>query len=307
MLKQITTLLFILALLTSCNNNKTYKYVEFVKEESLLGGTETKEKASQLISAESDSAAYLEAYKNYSISLKVNKDMKQSMGKTYSTPVEFKLYDDKNKDITNSILFPDKEKREKEVTDQIFAMKNSIQESVDKNKNEEVKNFEKTEKVDLAKLNELKKYFRKKKDEFSKDNKVWYEPKSAPKFTNRNGLYCYFKTENGIPNNLRFRLQYYSDDWLFIKKVQFAIDGKAYEFIPINTETDSGNGGHIWEWYDQELDKSDKELIYALANAKNAKMKLIGRQYFDIKTITKEQKNSIKQTLQFYNAMGGKY
>jgi hypothetical protein len=122
-----------------------------------------------------------------------------------------------------------------------------------------------------------------------------------------NGIYCYFQTENNIPSNLRFRVQYHADDWLFISRIQFSIDGKAYDYIPSDVETDSGNGGRIWEWFDESLDSSDKELIDALANAKSAKMKLIGKQYHDIKAITTEQINSIKRTLEMYNAMGGNY
>ena len=87
----------------------------------------------------------------------------------------------------------------------------------------------------------------------------------------------------------------------------FAIDGKAFEYIPSDTETDSGEGGKIWEWFDQVLSKDDKPLIEALANAKSAKMKIIGRQYYDEKTVTSEQIAAIKHTLEFYRAMGGQF
>ena len=106
---------------------------------------------------------------------------------------------------------------------------------------------------------------------------------------------------------LRFRVQYYSDDWLFFKKIQFSIDYNAYEYIPSDTETDSGNGGKIWEWFDEALTGRDKTLIYALADAKSAKMKFIGRQYYDIKTITKNQITDMKRVLELYRAMGGVY
>jgi hypothetical protein len=100
-------------------------------------------------------------------------------------------------------------------------------------------------------------------------------------------------------------MQYYSDDWLFFSKIQFAIDGKAYDFIPSNTETDSGDGGKIWEWCDESVNQNNMDLIEALANAKKAKMKLIGRKYFDTRNVTKEQILGIKRTLELYTAMGG--
>ena len=313
-MKKLNILLFLglMTFLTSCDiapisvANKSYKYVEKVSEESILGGTDIKEKDEETIKAKDDSTAYLEAFKKFCISVKVNKDMAQSMGKTYSTPLSFKLLNDKGIDITNTTLFANRTQREKEIEEQIFSMKNSNQDAVDNNKKEKTEEFKQTAKIDSAKIKELKQFFRVRKDEFSTTGKTWYEPKSAPSYTNRNGLYCYFQTENDMPSNLRFRMQYYSDDWLFFSKVQFSIDGKAYEYVPMDTETDSGDGGHIWEWVDESVSESDKELINALANAKSAKMKLIGTQYFDVRNISQDQIKGIKRTLELYQAMGGK-
>lgn len=172
---------------------------------------------------------------------------------------------------------------------------------------EKIETFKQTATIDSAKIKELEPFFYAKKDEFDPNGLVWYKPKSAPKYTNRNGIYCYFQSNKGMPSNLRLRLQYYADDWLFFKKVQFSIDGKAYEYIPMDTETDSGNGGKIWEWFDESMGKSNTELLDALANAKSAKMKLIGDQYYDIKTINSTQIRDIKRTLDLYKAMGGEY
>ncbi len=305
-MKKINILLFLVLItfLTSCD--KSYKYVEKVTEESILGGTDIKEKDEETIIAKDDSTAFLEAFKKFCISVKVNKDMAQSMGKTYSTPLSFKLLNDKGEDITNTTLFATRTQREKEIEEQIFSMKNSIQDAVENNKKEKAEEYKQNAKIDSAKIKELKPFFRVRKDEFSTTGKTWYEPKSAPSYINRNGLYCYFQTENDMPTNLRFRMQYYSDEWLFFSKVQFSIDGKAYEYVPNGTETDNGDGGHIWEWFDQSVSESDKELLNALANAKTAKMKLIGRQYFDIRNISQEQIKGIKRTLELYTAMGGK-
>ena len=159
--------------------------------------------------------------------------------------------------------------------------------------------------VDSAKMKELLPYFDVKKDVFDPSGKVWYEPKSAPKYTNQNGIYLYFATQGGKIRPLRFRIQYYAEDWLFFKKVQFSIDGNAYEYVPSRTETDSGDGGMIWEWFDEALNGGDKELIYALTEAKSAKMKFVGQQYYDIKTITQKQVTNMKRTLELYRAMGG--
>lgn len=305
MTKHILPILLLFALFTSCDSKKTYKYVEVVSEQGISGSVTTKEKYPTTIKASSDSAAYLNAYQTFCISLKVTADMKHTYGSVFATPTGFKLFDDKDVDITNSILFVDKNKKEKEIEDRIFSRANSFQESVDRREKERIESFIQTATIDSTKIKDLERYFRKSQDEFSNNNKIWYKPKSAPQYTNRNGIYFYFQTEGGKPSNLRFRLQYYADDWLFFQMVQFSIDGKAYDYIPLKTETDSGYGGYIWEWFDESISGSDKELINALANAKSVKMKLIGRQYYDIKTISQEQIKGFKRTLELYQAMGG--
>lgn len=292
--KQLLLLFLMLITLFSCE--KDYKYVEKIERERLLGGGIDREDKEEEFQAENDTLAYFEAFKKFVISQKVAVDMKKSLGSSSSTPLSFSVYDDKGKEITY-VDFPNKEKRENEITKSILSLGNSIPKSVViTNKNN----------VDSTKIKELKTYFKQKKDEFSPEGKTWIKPKSAPAYTNQNGIYCYFQTENNIPSNLRFRVQYYSSEWLFFDKIQFSIDGKAYEYIPLSTETDSGDGGYIWEWFDENVSTvNDKELLKALSNAKSAKMKFIGRQYHNIKNISKEQLNGIKRTIDYYKALGG--
>lgn len=274
-------------------------------EESIFGDLNKKEKEPEEIVATSDSEAYLKAYSSFCIAEKITKDMEESIGKIYSTPIAFKLLNDKGANISDTIYFITKSKREQEIRKAIFARENTIETTKERLKAEEVEDFKKTATIDSNKIKETIKYFRIKDDEFSNNNIKWYTPRSAPLYTNRNAFYCYFQTENGIPQNLRLRLQYYADDWLFFKKVQFSIDGTAYEFTPMDTETDNGDGGHIWEWFDEHISTTDMDLIIALSKAKSAKYKLIGRQYYDINTVSKAQITSFKQTLDLYQAMGG--
>lgn len=291
--KKLFVLFLISLTLFSCKKN--YKYSEKVERQGILGGTESEEKEEDF-KAENDTLAYLEAFKKFAISKKVEMEMKKSLGSSSSTPLSFSVYDDKGNDITY-INFKNKEKRENEIAQSILSLNSSIPKpTISQSKSN----------IDSAKIKELKVFFREKKDEFSPDGKIWVKPKSSPAYTNQNGIYCYFQTENNVPNNFRFRVQYYSDEWLFFDKIQFSIDGKAYEYVPLTTENDSGNGGYIWEWCDENVsESSDKELINALANAKTAKMKFIGRQYYDVKNITKEQLNGIKRTVEYYKSLGG--
>lgn len=285
----------------SCTNNKDYKYVEVVNEPDLFGGSTVKENNPVVISAPSDSAAYLKAFEKYCISNQVYQQMvKEGMGTNLSSPIRFKLYNPSGEEISMSVTFANKEEKEEEIVSRIMGLDLNIGDS-------EITKPEAIAKVDSTKVKELLQYFEVKKDEFDPNGQVWYKPKSAPKYANRNGIYCYFKVENNKPGPLRFRVQYYADNWLFFSAIQFSIDDNAYQFIPMKTETDCGDGGMIWEWFDESLSPSDKNLIYALSEAKSAKMKFLGKQYYDIKTISKGQITDIIRALELYHAMGGSY
>jgi hypothetical protein len=56
-----------------------------------------------------------------------------------------------------------KDLKEKEIKDQIFSMKNSMQESIDNLKDEKNAEFKKRAKIDSVKIKALTKYFVKKK------------------------------------------------------------------------------------------------------------------------------------------------
>lgn len=297
---RILFILVFIMLITSCSsNNKKYKYIETVKKQSLFDGDmDIKENDPVEITAASDSDAYLEAFRKFCISFKVHESwVKKGKGEFSSEPLKFALYDENGIDIVSTISFATKEAQESEIRKSIME--------IDMDENESYS--EQTQsRVDSTRIKELLPYFKVKKDEFDPNGKIVYTPKSAPKYINQNGIYCYFVVVDKKPEPLRFVVQYYADDWLFFKRIQFAIDDNAYEFVPLKTETDHGNG-YIWEWCDEALSPSDHDLIIALSKANKAKMKFIGSQYYDIKTINKIQISDIKRTLELYQAMGGNF
>lgn len=158
---------------------------------------------------------------------------------------------------------------------------------------------------DTAGFRELVSHFNINEDKFDPQGWTWYVPKSAPKSSSEDAIYLYFGVKGRTNGPLRLRVQYHSDDWLFIEKAQFYIKGKAYEFIPRNVQRD--NDYEIWEWFDNALTIADKELIYALSEAKTAEIKFIGSQYYDIRYINQTELSDIKNTLLLYNSFGGDF
>lgn len=160
--------------------------------------------------------------------------------------------------------------------------------------------------VDSAKIKELKPFFTEEKDEFK--GITWIEPKARPKYTNANGICTYFALNSeGKPENLRLLIQYYADDWLFIDSYTFLIDGNTYAFSNPNVERD--NNSMIWEWSDTGVAQSGEvaQILYAIKNAKEVKIRFNGRQYHKDKVLTQKDIKAIQQPIEYFEALGGRF
>lgn len=160
-------------------------------------------------------------------------------------------------------------------------------------------------KPDSAKIKELDKYFTRKFDEFKEI--TWIKPKSASRYRSSNDIYCYFMVnENEVPSNFRLVIQYYDDDWLFWGRCKISIDDEVFDFIPSKRPERDHSDGYVFEWSDEGVTHySDIRLINALSNAKKAKIRFYGSQYYDDRQITQKQLTNIKRVLEYYIAKGG--
>ena len=158
--------------------------------------------------------------------------------------------------------------------------------------------------VDLETATKLQGNFKRVHDEFK--NIDWVYPKSFPKYDNITGVYTYFAEKDSVPTNFRLRIQYGANDWLFIQKYIFLIDGKTYEFSCPKMERD--NDHRIWEWSDTGVDSDIQALaiLSALVNAKEAKVRFEGRQYHQDYTLKPAEIKAITETFQYYTALGGR-
>ena len=169
-----------------------------------------------------------------------------------------------------------------------------------------------------AKLNKevnakYSKFFNIEKDEFS--DYTWVKPNDASEYRNQNDIYCYFSSKDGREvSNFRFVYQYYAENWLFIRYMIFNIDGENITIIP-DMKTDYGTdryGCNIWEWCDQSVDNNgisgiNEDFIKKIANATSVKIKMVGNKYYKIRTLNFVQIKSIKNTYEYYLALGGRF
>lgn len=153
-----------------------------------------------------------------------------------------------------------------------------------------------------SKAEQLKKKMRKEVDDM-RGITFYYDPASA-KFDNRNDFGCYLgQGKEGIW--LRFRAQYYGNDWLFVQKLMVKADTSVFELFP-TAEIRKGNGaGDIWEVWDEQTNASNMEVLKAVAESKDAKVRFVGREYHDERKITPAQKQAIRNVFELYEAMTG--
>lgn len=169
------------------------------------------------------------------------------------------------------------------------------------------------EKIEKLRIKEATKSLRKEVDKL--ENITWYTDKTSPRYSNYNGFYLYVGDSGyGFPN-LRLRIQYKGDKWLFIKKYKIYIDDVEYRTIETkygDVKRDNGYGG-VWEWIDISINNysnneeiiDDFTLLYLISRGKDVKVKYIGSKYHEIKTLSNKQKKAIKNVLEAYRALGG--
>lgn len=296
------TLITFISLLFLCACNSRYEYVEIAEKTDLFGGKERVEKKKEVIYSKNDTLAYMEAYKIYCRSCKVYDDMSAEIDFPIDRPVEFHLYNNKGVDISSFISFVTKDEFQVSCREQIYSLPNSIKKAKENNEVKKKEEFIANANIDSVKIRELIPLFHIETDEFDPKKPTWYQPK----FKKYNNVYCYFQTVNDIPRNLRITMTYYAEDWLFIRKVQFLIDGTAYEMIPREVKRDH-ESGDIWEWIDDPVNDRNIAIVKALYNCSEARVKYKGENYDDIYTIHQEEIDAVKRTIDLYTAMGGKF
>ena len=145
------------------------------------------------------------------------------------------------------------------------------------------------------------------KDDF-KDT-VYYADKSSPKIgssADANAFYLYFGTKKGYKPTLFLRIQYYGDNWLFIKKYIFKVDGVITELTPNYGEIVSDNNSKVWEYFDETPTESQVMLLKRIIASKKTIMRIQGSQYYKDVTISSTRKKAMQRVLTVYAGLGGK-
>lgn len=132
---------------------------------------------------------------------------------------------------------------------------------------------------------------------------TWYKDPSHPRYANNRAFRIYIGEKDG-DRWLRMLIRYAGDNWLFVERFVFLVDGVTYTVDPgghFEVERDNSYGG-VWEWYDTKPSDSEMELIRAVANSTSARLRFEGRYRSDW-TIPASQRAAIKRVLAAYDAL----
>jgi tetratricopeptide (TPR) repeat protein len=127
---------------------------------------------------------------------------------------------------------------------------------------------------------------------------TWYSSPNSPRYRNYNAFYIYFGSSDNSKLPLRLVVQYESDDWLFIESAAVNVDGENYS---ISGDWERDHDSRIWEWIDETLD--DREMIEAIIKSKSAVIRFEGNQYYNTRTISASQKQSMRDVLLAYDGL----
>lgn len=106
---------------------------------------------------------------------------------------------------------------------------------------------------------------------------------------------------------LRWICNYTDDDWVFFKKITFAVDDERYyKYFSYYEIVRDNDGGEVWEYIDMEVGATELEILQAIANSEKTIIRFEGDDYYSDFTVKSKDKEAIQFMLDVYMLLGGK-
>lgn len=101
---------------------------------------------------------------------------------------------------------------------------------------------------------------------------------------------------------LRFRVRYYSSDWLFVKSFLVAADDYRWQSPAYRFQRDHSSGS-IWEWIDLPATDTEINVAKKVAASGATTIRFQGDKYYADRKIGDEQKQAIKDILELHSLL----
>ena len=135
--------------------------------------------------------------------------------------------------------------------------------------------------------------------------------RDSPQSVNeRSDLSLYFVLKSGKPQGLRLKIQYVSDDWLFVQKFSVHHGEKTLEINPRPNQVERDNGiiggsNRIWEWFDSPIPSDQIPVWRGISTSTEVILRYDGRQYFKDQRLDLNEIDRIRVVLDAYSILGG--
>ena len=132
---------------------------------------------------------------------------------------------------------------------------------------------------------------------------TWVSHRSTPVLAKYASFYFGSNKDSAANYPLRLKLQYYGDDWLFVRSVTVKADDKVYELGRLDFERDHSSGS-VWEWIDMPV--KDHAMLNHWMTAKRVVIRFNGDKYYNDFTLPHGQQAQLREVYQAWKIMGGK-
>lgn len=138
----------------------------------------------------------------------------------------------------------------------------------------------------------------------NRDGIRWYHDKNSPLYMDADSFQVYFGMKKGSKPLLRLRVQHQGKDWMFVRSFSTIADRKKFIKDPAYFNRGKGHT-RTWEWYDESLTDKDIDMIIAVISSTKAVVTFKGAKNEEKYVISSAEKESLRNVLDAYFAVGG--
>jgi hypothetical protein len=132
---------------------------------------------------------------------------------------------------------------------------------------------------------------------------TWYSPDSADNY--KTAVYLYIGQKQTGQPWLRWKIRYYGDDWLFIRRYRVKInDAEAVTVLPTKEIKRDNSGGSVWEIFDESADNHAHVLNQMLAG-NTTHLRMEGTKGYKDIQLGPEQLQGMRDVLLVFRYLGG--
>ena len=132
---------------------------------------------------------------------------------------------------------------------------------------------------------------------------TWYSPDPADNY--KTAVYLYIGQKQTGQPWLRWKIRYYGEDWLFIRRYRVKIDdAEAVTVQPTRDIKRDNSGGSVWETFDEPASKHAHLLNQILAG-KTTHLRMEGNEGHEDIELGPEQVQRMRDVLLVFRYLGG--